>query len=459
MVSVRRPAFSVLCFALVAAVLLFSDKGRIDGDAAARFQALEAVVERGELTAERYSIVQPLLAIPLYLAGSGLASLRGVAPDDLAGRRETIRQVVGRFGKVVAFAVAAWLFAQLRRRYGFSDAEAGGATLLLLFGSLLIPHAVDFYAEPLWTLLCLVALGALADEAGEPYEAAVRRRGLRRSLLVTCVALSVPLSPVLAPVLAGAGLAASLLSRPRRAAPFLLAAGGAAAGVALALAENALRRGGPLDFGYAGEGFTTPLLHGLAGMLFSPARGLLFFAPALVLLPLAARRGGVRGADPLLTLGAVFTHLLVLAYAKWHAWHGATYWGPRFLLPASVLAVLALAVVAKREGARWGPAAKAGLVVLAAVSYAVYKSGAAIRMKRLLPCVLDRGGDYESCFWLWSQHPLASWLDLPGLRDLLTHRSTAVELGALLLFALLVAATRRGSASGYPPERPAAGAR
>jgi hypothetical protein len=437
-------AFPALFLFLVAAVLLFSDKGGIGGDAEIRFRALEAMAERGELTAERYSVVQPLLATPLYYLGSTVASLRGVRPEDVAGRRETIRQFVGRFGKLVAFGISAWLFVQLRRRYGFSQGEAGAGTLFLLFGSLLIPHAVDFYSEPLWTFLSLVALGALADEVATP-EADVERRWPRRTFLLVSAALAVLLAPVLAPILAATGLTASLLSRPRRPLLFFLASAGAGLGLLLVLGENVFRRGAALDFGYAGEGFTTPFIHGLLGMLAAPARGLLFFVPAALLLPLAARRQEERGRDPLLALGTVFSLLLVMAYANWHAWHGATYWGPRFLLPVSVLGALALVIVVRRSWRDSKAGTKAALASLALVSYAVYKSGAAVRMNRLLPCILARPEGDETCFWLWEHHPLAPWLDLPGLRDIVSHRSTAVEVGALLLFALLVAACLRGS--------------
>jgi hypothetical protein len=437
-------AFPALFFALVALVLLFSDKGGIGGDAEIRFRALEAIVERGELTTERYSVVQPIVAAPLYLIGSAAASFRGARPADDAERRETIRRVVGRFGKLVAFGISAWFFVQLRRRYRFSQGEAGAATLFLLFGSLLIPHAVDFYAEPLWTLLSLLALGALADEAAATGPAGGRGPGRRRALLLASCALAVPLSPVLAPILSVAGLTASLLSRPRRPLPFLLASAGAGLGLFLGLGENLLRRGAALDFGYAGEGFSAPFIHGLLGMLASPARGLVFFASAALLLPLAARRGKGRGPDPLLALGTVFSLLLVLAYASWHGWHGGTYWGPRFLLPVSILGALALAVAARNIWPGASAGTKTALAACALVSYAVYKSGAALRMSRLLPCILVRPDGDESCFWLWQHHPLAPWLDLPGLRGIVTHRSTAVEVGALVLFALLLMAGRGG---------------
>ena len=443
-------AFPAAFFALVALVLLLSDKGGIGGDAEIRFRALESMVERGELTADRYSVVQPLLAAPLYFLGSAAASLGRARPVDAAERRETIRRVVGRFGKVVAFGISAWFFVRLRGRYGFSQGEAGAATLFLLFGSLLIPHSVDFYAEPLWTLLSLLALGALADEAAATGPGAGGGSGRRAALILASAGLAVPLAPVLAPILSAAGLAASLLSRPRSPFPFLLASAGAGLGLVLGLGENLLRRGAALDFGYAGEGFSAPFLHGLLGMLASPARGLVFFVPAALLLPFAARGGRGRGPDPLLALGTVYSLLLVLAYANWHAWHGATYWGPRFLLPVSILSSLALAVVARNGWPGASRGTKASLVAFALASYAVYKSGAALRMSRLLPCILARPDGDETCFWLWEHHPLAPWLDLPGLRDIVSHRSTAVEAGALALFVLLLVASRKGSREAAP---------
>jgi hypothetical protein len=133
-----------------------------------------------------------------------------------------------------------------------------------------------------------------------------------------------------------------------------------AAAAALIAGEDWLRRGNPLDGGYAGNagfrtampysglpGFSYPFLFGLLSILFSFGKGLVFFTPALFL---PARRRllalAAAGAELFETyrLWVAFVVGLVLAYASWWAWYGGWFWGPRFFLFASLPASLVLAV-------------------------------------------------------------------------------------------------------------------
>jgi hypothetical protein len=110
---------------------------------------------------------------------------------------------------------------------------------------------------------------------------------------------------------------------------------GMAPGLTLLLWYNLARFGTPLASGYASEAglFTTPLAEGLYGLLLSPGKSVLLFAPPLLLaLPGAValwRRGQQRVV--LLCAGLFLSHLLL--YATWGEWQGGGVWGPRFLLP------------------------------------------------------------------------------------------------------------------------------
>ncbi len=433
--------FTVLFFVLVAAALLFSDKGQISGDGGVRWRALTSLMDGHRLTQDRYSLEMPLLAAPLWVGGSAAARAQGLTGPR---RLEVIEHAVQRFNKVVAFALAVWLFRRLRRD-SFSPGGAAVGVLGLLFLSLLVPNARDFYSECLWTLFVCVALGLLARQDR------TREEGLG---LAATAALAVPLSPILGPVFVLTALGAALFAAPaeRRAAwsGVFLAAAGTGFGVCLTLAENVARRQSALDFGYAGTGFTTPLLTGLAGLLASPARGAVFYLPAffLGLLLLAARR--VDGETcRFVRTATLFGALLVLAYAKWEAWHGATYWGPRFLLPLSVLGI-AFFTLAWR--ALPGTVARAGLLAVAFLSYSAYKVGVGIGVTPFLACELPGDG----CYWEWTRLPLASWWDPRELASMLSDRSTAVEAGTLVLFAALVLVTGRGrSRPAISPPGPA----
>lgn len=402
-------------------------------------------MDEHRLTPDRYTLEMPLAAAPLWAAGDAAARAGGEAGP---ARLETIGRVVQRFNKLVAFAIAVWLFRRLRR-LGLDAIGAAGGVLVLLFASLLVPHSKDFYSEGLWTLLSCVALGLLADGPART------RAGDFGLALAT--ALAIPLNPLLLPVIFVTSASLYFLegeegrSAARRGA--VLASAGAALGLGLALSENLLRRGALLDFGYTGEGFTAPVFEGLLGQLFSPARGALFYLPLFfvgILLLLGRRvRPDVRRFA---LAGATFGVLLVLAYAKWHAWHGMTYWGPRFLLPLSIFGA-AFVALAWREFPR--PSRRAALVLLVAISYAAYKVGVGVGVVPLRACLLPDPARL-SCYWDWARLPLASWLSPRDLGSMLSHRSTAVEAGTLVLFAVLAFATGRGrSRRGTCPPEPA----
>ncbi len=436
--------FVALFFLLVLAALLFSDKGQIAGDGEVRWGALVALMDEGRHTPDRYTLEMPIAAAPLWAAGAAAARVEGATG---AARLDTIRRVVQRFNKLVAFAIAVWLFRRLRG-LGLDEFAAAGSVLILLFASLLVPHSKDFYSESLWTLLACVALGQLADGPA--------RTRAGDAALAVAAALAIPLNPLLCPVIFVTSAMLFFLegeegrSAARRGA--VLASAGAALGLGLALSENLLRRGALLDFGYAGEGFTAPFFEGLFGQLFSPARGALFYLPLFFVGILLLGRRARPDVRRFTLAGATFGVLLVLAYAKWHAWHGMTYWGPRFLLPLSIFGA-AFVALAWRESPR--PSWRTALVLLVAISYAAYKVGVGVGVVPLRACLLPDPARL-SCYWDWARLPLASWLSPGDLASMLSHRSTAVEAGTLVLFAVLVALTGRGrSRRAIFPQGPA----
>jgi hypothetical protein len=94
---------------------------------------------------------------------------------------------------------------------------------------------------------------------------------------------------------------------------------------------------------YSGQpGFSFPLVFGVLSIVLSFGKGLVFFAPGL-LLPLPAGSLGPE-ARAARRMWLAFLLGLVLVYARWWAWYGGNFWGPRFFLFASVPAALALAV-------------------------------------------------------------------------------------------------------------------
>jgi hypothetical protein len=429
---------------VISLCVLTLHKGQIAGDGVLRWKALTNLMEDGRLTPDRYSIVLPLAASPLYLAGKAVALIRGA---DSAGTVDMTRRFVRRFNGLVAIVTALGSFLYLRRMAHWPRRDAVAGTAFLLFGSMLLPHARDLYSECLWTLLSAVALWLLADlQHGQTID-------WRKAVtLVIVLAVLVPLNPMLGIAflaLSGLLLAAWAWSlwKQRAASPHgraqvaAVLVAGVAFGAALSVLENLLRRGGALtDFGYAEEGFTTSLVHGLWGQLVAPARGIVFFAPAVfagVWLVTNRRSGRNPRHQAFLDLSFTYCGLLMLAYAKWHAWHGAWYWGPRFLLPLSVFGALYLAVLIRDHWAEAGTWSRAAWVAMAAASIAVYKVGATVNQKHLLEC-LQAQPHGEACYWDLRFTPLASWLDPADLGRMIVHRSSAVELATLLLLLAFV---------------------
>ena len=281
-----------------------------------------------------YGVLPSLLALPLNALG---ASLGG---DDPAARAYTTRFAVSALNGPITAATAAILAA-----WAISlGAPLPWATMLaLLYGlaTFAWPYARTFFAEPLTALLLLAAA----------YAAQRTQRGFfPKTLLLSGLAAG-----LLLPTRIGAGSALPVLSfyvlwtgwqaaRPqagiRRAMFYAIRAaccwlGGLLPGIALLGWYNLARFGTPFASGYASEAglFTTPLNEGLYGLLLSPGKSVLLFAPPLLLaFPGASAlwRHGQRGVV-LLSVGLFLSQLLL--YAGWGEWPGGGVWGPRFLLP------------------------------------------------------------------------------------------------------------------------------
>jgi hypothetical protein len=129
-----------------------------------------------------------------------------------------------------------------------------------------------------------------------------------------------------------------------------------------------MRYGSPLVTGYENEGFTTPLHVGLYGLLFSPGKGIIYFAPPVILLPFALayiwRVGQAHLRVEVLWLVGQF--LLVFGFhALWSSWEGNVAWGPRFLVPFVPLMLWPLGALAREIWARraWWVLGAAGFLV------------------------------------------------------------------------------------------------
>ena len=391
----------MLTLAGAALVLLFAVVPHgVYGDGYVRFVKLDELLRHGTLSPDRYSYIGPLFASPLWVFGD--ARLWWTA------RFNVLVLALG--------AAAAWW----ATRRAIPPTERAMAVLLLVAAGMMPNAALDFY--------------------GELFSAAAVGTGL---LIVTVrgswlgwigIVLGVANMPA-----SGAGLVLAALYRwwSARRIDGLVAT---AAAAALILGENLLVRGAPLDGGYFRDrglitvmpfsgmpGFSYPLLLGLVSLLFSFGKGLLFFAPGL-LLARRARRDRPQLAA-FFDLSLAFLAGLVLIYSSWWAWYGGWKWGPRFLLFAAYPSSVALAVVLHTP-ARW--LRRIAAIAIACWTVWVGASGAVFDLASLDQCTANGYALEHLCWYVPDFSPLFRPLVLPpGARAL--WQKTWLALAALVM--------------------------
>lgn len=313
----RGVADSILLLVSLGALYLFTDFG-IEGDGAVRFQALSQLLSSGTLSRSGYSLIGPLASAPLWWLGI----VHGTS-EWWCARFNFLLFVLGLTG--LYFTLTPEIDRRTVLRF----------LLILTVASMFPHHNSRYYGEVFTALMVAVGLALVT----------VKKTGWGWAVAVIGAA-NTPASL--------SGLAIVALERTwrrrqwRQLVPIVSAA-------ALVMAEAWLRRGGPFATGYAGNvgfqtvlpysgrpGFSYPLVFGLVSVFLSFGKGVLFFAPGLLLL---RRRNPAsdRAGHDLVRAWLLFLGGLVLVYSKWWGWNGGVFWGPRFFLFASIPASYALA--------------------------------------------------------------------------------------------------------------------
>jgi hypothetical protein len=307
-----------------AAMLLFVVPHDVSGDGRVRYEALVQLLEQGKLVPTAYSLVGPLFSTPFYYLGKVF-----LGPVWWCSRYNAILLLIGLSGT----------FVLLRRAV---DRRVLDAFCLIAVAASMFPaHVLDYFGETFTAVCVLLGVAALA----------VGREGLGWTAMVVGV-VNTPASIV---GLAFMSARHTVQSRRLRHVLPVVAA------VLLIMAESWLRRGGPFVTGYEGNagartvmpysalpGFSYPFFFGVLSILFSFGKGLLFFAPGLLISRQAIREGSETFRECLKDL-LWFVAGLAAVYAKWWSWYGGSFWGPRFFLIASVPASLAIAGTLQRR--------------------------------------------------------------------------------------------------------------
>ena len=350
---------------VVAAFLLYAvtGGGRIVGsDEVTMFELSRALLRGGIAVPEGATLEGPggrhytknaagqgVLAMPL-VAASEAAACAAHLPEP----RATLAARFGAsfFNAALTALLLAVFYAAARGLGVGARAALAGATLLGLTTPVWV-YAKSFMAEPLQSLGLLLALsGAARAGAGEERVLPGERRWTWLAALGAFLAFSA--KPSMLPF-ALVCLAPLGVRRPRR---WLVPLAGVALALVGHLAYDLARFGTPFETGYGAQArpaaFGTPLLVGLYGLLLSSGKGVVWFAPALLLAPwglaemlrprahrAAPRHGGAVARSAWTVLGAWMVGLAI--YAKFQHWAGDGSFGPRYLVPLLPLAFLAVA--------------------------------------------------------------------------------------------------------------------
>ncbi|MGB6544320.1 MAG: hypothetical protein WA871_01305 [Candidatus Acidiferrales bacterium] len=329
-------------------------------------------IDRSGQPQSPYPPGQAFASIPWFLLGQFSA-------QHLPGTPAAERDLVSDFfltGSSAAFsALAATLALLIFLGLNISAGKSLAAAGMLALATPLASYSAWFFSEPLGAALLIAAALALFSGA-EDISVSAGQAAAGGALLGAAIWVR-PTHALAALVFL---IALFVRDRKRAMTPAVVfSAIVCFAGVAY-LWRNIYLFGHPFDFGYppAAEGakalntFHTPLLTGLFGYLFSPGKSIFIFAPPL-LLAIAGWKLLWRRSRGLATVVLLTPITYVLFFATYTQWEGGYSFGPRYLVPALALGMLALGPALERN-ARW---VRVSAVVLFVAGFLVQAIGVA----------------------------------------------------------------------------------
>lgn len=344
-----------------------------------------------------FGIGQSLYNIPFYLAG------RAVAATGLqAGRSDSVVKAVVAMGQTLVASAIVWQTFRLAAIVTGQVAPAMLAALTLAFASILWPYARFGFNQPLAcaTLLAAVSHAYFSVRFNDPAHAARAGWWLAASLM-TRHEMMLAAMPIGAWLITIGGAPSQRWQRFRSFAP------GVVAGVGVWLAFNAWRFGNPFDSGLLRDpvpAIGSPILSGLAGLLFSPAASLFLYSPIALagLIGLGATGRRHRNAALLFVLVSV---TFLLFYASLGNWIGGRSYGSRYLIV--ILPLLAVAWASGLAALR-GRARLAAFLIVGVTGLVLQLPGVIMDYAKVSQAAAaDRGGfTTVERQWEWRAAPL-----------------------------------------------------
>ena len=341
-------------------VYLLTAQGSIQtSDVMSMFLLTQSIAEKGSLSIEsartdvlsegkgekffsKYGVGQPLLAVPLYLAGVAVTNVSGIP------KRFTTLFAVSLFNSIISSLVCIVLFF-CAVEMGYSQRIALCVSSAYGMSTVAWHYSQDFMSEPLTALFFILALYlTLKAAAGSARSYFYVGCALGGALLVR------PASAVAVPCY----LIFILLKEKdgERGRRLLQGLGyfltGCVPFVAGVLWYNFIRFGSIADAGYQSHGFTTPLWVGMAGHLITPGKSIFLYNPFLLITVVGFYDFiKARPKEALLVCLIFLSHLVL--YSKWDVWTGGMCWGSRFLLVTFPYLMVSAGVFLEKRGTFW----------------------------------------------------------------------------------------------------------
>jgi hypothetical protein len=303
----------------------------------------------------------------VYVPGVKLLALLGIDPaspmpaayDISLFYRDPSYALVGGLVHVAITVATALVLARLLINLGFAMKTAVFAMAAYGIASPALVYARGDFAQPLLGLCFTVGLLALMHYRES-------RGWIALVITAAALVLAVLSRPVEGSLLVPAALFLIAPGWPPARwdqstyRGFLVVIGAYVLAVALTLAVNLGRFGSAFQTGYSQISWGTPIWIGLPGVLISPARGILWEFPLMVLAPLGFWLLWRHGQRAMATVTVGLALALLVNTALWVPWWGGWNWGSRLFVPALPLVALGAAIGVEQlrpSLRRWLPAA------------------------------------------------------------------------------------------------------
>jgi len=290
-----------------------------------------------------------------YGLGMSLVWVPFLALDDALGLSQL--RLVTLVGPLLLAATVLVMFS-LAITLGATRRQAAIVTMAIAFGTFLFTYGTTYFSESAVALTVAVALLGLSRLGSSITWAGAIGGASGLSVLFRTDSLVLVALPVACAMVA--------LSPTRR--QVAVATIVALPPLGLWGWYNVVRFGSLFSLGYRTDpGFTHPFGNGLVALLISPGKGIIWFAPVLI-LTLWSIAGAYRRWPTLTVLAIVLICSRFLFFASWWAWDGGLSFGPRFIVPAlPAFAIPMTALVIDRGRNLWFVRIGAGLVVFGAL--------------------------------------------------------------------------------------------